>query len=174
MQTRLAGRMHIAIKRTEPRAARCCFSCCHTAASPPSAYLASASASAATASSTVVNVPIGRICFFVQPVGTCESRAWYFLRARMMPVGSPDEPRGARAEARPAVSLVITWLTPPCRHIYMRRYAFPRLSTSIDTLFPRPTLSARYAPKAVSATSESCLRRSVPQISFRACVTKYL
>ena len=71
MQTRLAGRMHIAIKRTEPRAARCCFSCCHTAASPPSAYLASASASAVTASSTVLNVPIGRICFFVEPVGTC-------------------------------------------------------------------------------------------------------
>ena len=118
MQTRLAGRMHIAIKRTEPRAARCCFSCCHTAASPPSAYLASASASAVTASSTVLNVPIGRICFFVEPVGTCESRAWYFLRALMMPGGSPDEPRGARAEAHRAMPLVIP--LPRCdRDIYI-------------------------------------------------------
>ena len=61
--------------RTDPRSARCSFSFCQTAASPPSAYLTSASASAATAASTVSNVPIGRICFFVEPVGTCESRA---------------------------------------------------------------------------------------------------
>ena len=63
------------VMRTDPRGARCSFSFCQTAASPPAAYLVCASASAATASSTVSNVPIGRISFFVEPVGTYESRA---------------------------------------------------------------------------------------------------